>query len=157
MTHLGIHLSTETLQKAKQELNEDPATHHYAILAVREQCATRPDIQFTRTNDDFIIRFLRARKFDAEEAFKLLSRYFEVRQRKPSLFSNLSAEDINIRQALLGGFPGVLDSLDPFGRKILVLYVSSWEEWLFSSLHILRALLLSLEYLLEDENVQVIQ
>ena len=155
MTHIGANLTPETLHKACTELHEKADNRQTSIQAVRDLCITRPDIHFPRTDDDFIIRFLRAKKFDTNEAFKVLARYYEIRQQKPTLFGSLTAEDNNIRQALLGGFPGVLESLDPFGRKVLLFFVANWEEWLFSYMHILRALLLSLEYMLEDENNQV--
>ncbi|XP_038052128.1 clavesin-2-like [Patiria miniata] len=149
------NLSQETWHKAKHELNEDLSTLDASIQAVRDLVITRPDVRFLRTDNEFIVRFLRAKKFDTFEAFKVLARYFEIRRKKAPLLANISAEDANIREALLGGFPAVLENLDPFGRRIVVFFVANWEEWLFSYLHILQALVLSLEFMLEDEETQV--
>lgn len=63
MTHLQAGLSPETLEKARLELNENPDTLHQDIQEVRDMVITRPDIGFLRTDDAFILRFLRARKF----------------------------------------------------------------------------------------------
>ena len=80
MTHLQAGLSPETLEKAKVELKENPETLHQDIQEVRDMIITRPDIGFLRTDDAFILRFLRARKFNHFEAFRLLPQYFEYRQ-----------------------------------------------------------------------------
>ncbi|XP_071804672.1 clavesin-1-like [Asterias amurensis] len=151
----SLNLSPETWQKAQHELNEDLSTVDASIQDVKDLIITRPDIRFLRTDNKFILRFLRAKKFDSSEAFKVMARYFDIRQKKPCFLGNISAENTNIQQALLGGFPGVLSKLDPFGRRILVIFVASWEEWLFSYLHILQALVLSLEFMLEDEETQI--
>lgn len=49
---------------------------------------TRPDIGFLRTDDDFILRFLRARKFDQVETFRLLAQYFQFRQQNLGIFQS---------------------------------------------------------------------
>ena len=49
---------------------------------------TRPDIGFLRTDDDFILRFLRARKFDQAETFRLLAQYFQFRQQNLDMFQS---------------------------------------------------------------------
>ena len=49
---------------------------------------TRPDIGFLRTDDDFILRFLRARKFDQADTFRLLAQYFQFRQQNLDMFQS---------------------------------------------------------------------
>lgn len=57
-------------------------------LEVRDMIVTRPDIGFLRTDDDFILRFLRARKFDQVETFRLLAQYFQFRQQNLDIFQS---------------------------------------------------------------------
>ncbi|MEE6475575.1 hypothetical protein FKM82_010803 [Ascaphus truei] len=116
---------------------------------------TRPDIGFLRTDDAFILRFLRARKFNHFEAFRLLAQYFEYRQQNLDMFKNFKATDPGIKQGLKDGFPGVLSNLDHFGRKILVLFAANWDQSRYTLVDILRAILLSLEAMIEDPELQV--
>ncbi|KAA8582887.1 hypothetical protein FQN60_015433, partial [Etheostoma spectabile] len=155
MTHLQTGLSPETLEKAKLELKENPETLHQDIQEVRDMIITRPDIGFLRTDDAFILRFLRARKFNHFEAFRLLAQYFEYRQQNLDMFKNLKATDPGIKQALKDGFPGVLSNLDKYGRKILVLFAANWDQSRYTFVDILRAILLSLESMIEDPELQV--
>ncbi|XDV41413.1 hypothetical protein PO909_010291 [Leuciscus waleckii] len=142
MTHLQAGLSPETLEKAKVELKENPDTLHQDIQEVRDMIITRPDIGFLRTDDAFILRFLRAQ-------------YFEYRQQNLDMFKNLKATDPGIKQALKDGFPGVLSNLDRYGRKILVLFAANWDQSRYTFVDILRAILLSLEAMIEDPELQV--
>ncbi|XP_075453292.1 clavesin-2 isoform X2 [Ascaphus truei] len=155
MTHLQAGLSPETLEKARLELNENPDTLHQDIQEVRDMVITRPDIGFLRTDDAFILRFLRARKFNHFEAFRLLAQYFEYRQQNLDMFKNFKATDPGIKQGLKDGFPGVLSNLDHFGRKILVLFAANWDQSRYTLVDILRAILLSLEAMIEDPELQV--
>lgn len=113
MTHLHAGLSSDSTEKARVELNENPDTLHQDIQQVlgswgglvldqdgkdvlspsvspeiRDMIVTRPDIGFLRTDDDFILRFLRARKFEQAETFRLLAQYFQFRQQNLDMFQS---------------------------------------------------------------------
>lgn len=103
----------------------------------------------------FILRFLRARKFDVSEAFKLYTRYFEYRQENSNLFRKFQAAEPSIKEALFDGLPGVLPHHDHFGRKILVLYSANWDNTRYGLAAIYRAILLTLEKLIDDEETQI--
>uniref|UniRef100_H3AJX8 Clavesin 1 n=1 Tax=Latimeria chalumnae TaxID=7897 RepID=H3AJX8_LATCH len=128
MTHLQAGLSPETIEKGRLELNENPDTLHQDIQQVRDMIITRPDIGFLRTDDAFILRFLRARKFNQIETFKLLAQYFLYRQQNLDMFKSFKADDTGIKRALMDGFPGVLKSPDQQGRKVLVLFAANWDQ-----------------------------
>nr|XP_046226672.1 clavesin-1-like [Scatophagus argus]XP_046226673.1 clavesin-1-like [Scatophagus argus] len=155
MTHLHAGLSSETTEKARLELNENPDTLHQDIQQVRDMIVTRPDIGFLRTDDDFILRFLRARKFDQMETFRLLAQYFQFRQQNLDMFQSFKVDDPGIKRALMDGFPGVLETPDQHGRKILILFASNWDQSRNSFTDILRAILLSLEVLIENPELQI--
>ncbi|KAL1006425.1 hypothetical protein UPYG_G00072200 [Umbra pygmaea] len=155
MTHLQAGLSSETTEKARLELNENPDTLHADIQQVRDMIVTRPDVGFLRTDDDFILRFLRARKFNQAETFRLLAQYFQFRQQNLDMFQSFKVDDPGIKRALMDGFPGVLETPDQHGRKILILFASNWDQSRNSFTDILRAILLSLEVLIENPELQI--
>ena len=103
----------------------------------------------------FILRFLRARKFDRFESFKLYARYFEYRQKNLNLFKKFYATEPCIKTALCDGFPCVLPDQDSCGRTVLVLFTANWDMHAYGLGSIYRALLLSLEKLITSEEVQV--
>ncbi|GCC34226.1 hypothetical protein chiPu_0012699 [Chiloscyllium punctatum] len=128
MTHLQSGLSAEIIEKSRLELNENHEALQQDIQRVRDLIITRPDIGFLRTDDAFILRFLRARKFNHFEAFKLLAQYFQYRQQNLDMFKNFKPDDPGIKRALRDGFPGVLSQPDHCGRKILALFAANWDQ-----------------------------
>ncbi|KAG1677098.1 Clavesin-2 [Nymphon striatum] len=148
-------VSQTSLNKAKNELNEVPDMRKSCIEAMRNLIPSRPDIKFLRSDESFILRFLRARKFDIQEAFALYGRYFEFRQLNPKLFHCFNAAESDIKQALLDGFPGMLPTCDENGRQVMVIYPANWDHERYTLISIYRAILLSLEKQIEKEDVQI--
>lgn len=103
-----------------------------------------------RDDDEFLLRFLFARDFIVADAFKLLVNYHSFKQRNANILSKISALDESIQLALRDGFPTIIPQRDRQGRKILVLFASNWNPATYSLITVFRALLLSLEKLLED-------
>ena len=101
------------------------------------------------------MRFLRARKHNVYEAFKLYAQYFEYRIHNENLFKKFQAAEPGIKAALLDGFPGVLDQSDHYGRRILVLFSANWDNRCYGLASIYRAIVLTLEKLIEDEETQI--
>lgn len=155
MANLGWALTEQTQAKAKTELNEVPEERLNAIQEMRNLIATRPDVCILRSDDAFILRFLRARKFNVNQAFLLFIQYFQYRQKNSTIFKSFQASEHGVKQALLDGFPGVLPRCDHYGRHILVIFTANWDHWRYALVSIYRAILLSLERLLEDEDTQV--
>jgi CRAL/TRIO, N-terminal domain len=69
---------------------------------------------FLCTEDEFLLRFLNARKFKIEASFNLLVNYYLYRQRQRHLFIGLNVQDPLIKRALFDGIPGVLPQVDIF-------------------------------------------
>lgn len=126
-----------------------------ALLAIRALIPSRPDIEFSRDDDDFLLRFLHARKMNVQESFQLLINYLSYRQRNRHLFIHLNAQDESIQQALKDGFPGVLQQRDRKGRCVLVIFTAHWDHCSYSLIAVYRALLLTLEKLLEVKQNQL--
>lgn len=152
---IGWALTEQTQAKAKSELNEVPERRSICIKELKLLIPSRPDICFLRKDDAFLLRFLRARKFDVTCAFNLYCQYFQYRQKNRTIFKTFQASEIGIKQALLDGFPGVLPQPDHYGRRILIIFTSNWDHWRYGLVSIYRAIILSLERLLEEEDTQV--
>ena len=94
---------------------------------------------FLRTDTAFIVRFLRARKFDPSAAFRLYARYFEYRAHHGALFRAFRATEPRLKAALLDGFPCVIGPPGGVGgaaggdgdgttTTIIVLFASNWDQ-----------------------------
>ncbi|OBS72842.1 hypothetical protein A6R68_12591, partial [Neotoma lepida] len=153
-------LPRHTLQKAKDELNEKEETREEAVRELKElvqaQAASGEELALAvaervQTKDSaFLLRFIRARKFDVGRAYELLKGYVNFRLQYPELFDSLSMEAV--RCTIEAGYPGVLSSRDKYGRVVMLFNIENWhcEEVTFD-----EAYCFILEKLLENEETQI--
>ncbi|XP_065375359.1 alpha-tocopherol transfer protein isoform X2 [Macaca fascicularis] len=78
--------------------------------------------------DSFLLRFLRARDFDLDLAWRLLQNYYKWRAECPEISADLHPR--SIIGLLKAGYHGVLRSRDPTGSKVLIYRIDSyaWEQ-----------------------------
>ncbi|RXG73017.1 Clavesin-2, partial [Armadillidium vulgare] len=109
---------------------------------------------FFRTDNEFLGRFLKARKYRVEEAFQVLCKYFTFRHQSRDLCIGLNASSPKVQAALIDGTVGVLPENDPCGRPILLLLASNWNNSKYDVRTIYQAVLITLEHLVENPEVQ---
>ena len=69
------------------------------------------------TDDAFLLRFLRARKFDYERAYQLLVNYYTIRAENPGIFKDLKPS--TIKHVLDDGVVTVLPKQNKDGQTVL--------------------------------------
>jgi len=138
---------------AQKELNETIDTRSLDIEALRDKIKLRPDILINRDDDEFLIRFLRARKYNKDKAFELLCNYCQFRRKHQTFFKSLKVSCL--RPVFEDGLPMVSPVRDQYGRSVIFLFSGNWNTSLYTFEDILRALLLTVEYLIESERTQL--
>lgn len=69
--------------------------------------------------DEYITRFLLARKYRTEQAAALIAAYQAQITHRQDIFGNLTARDPALQRALRAGIPGVLPARDRYERYSL--------------------------------------
>lgn len=110
-------LSEELVTKAREELQEKPEWRLRDVQALRDMVHKEYPHLSTALDDAFLLRFLRARKFDYDRALQLLLNYHGCRRSWPEVFTNLRPSAL--RHVLASGFLTVLPQPDPRGCPIL--------------------------------------
>jgi len=145
-------LSPESRSKAWEELNEktDSVTKNCRIL--RNLLQNEKDL-VCPSNDDFLLRFLRARKHNPEKAFKLLKQYYTMRRNHMELFKELCP--LALKPVLEKRLQYVIPIRDKEGRQIFVFRAGVWDAYSVSLDDIFRANYLYLEEMIASEETQV--
>ncbi|XP_015592333.1 clavesin-1 [Cephus cinctus] len=119
-------ISPETRAIAEKELRETPENVKNGIEALRKLIEEDPSIYY-RTNDEFLIIFLRPCKFYAQSAYELLKRIAEFKEKNAALIDNLMPSDE--KQSLLeNNVVNVLKNRDHKGRRVLIVNVGkTWD------------------------------
>lgn len=155
MTRYKCNLSPDLIEKANQELNEpkDDAERWQAIDRLKERYDTAKYGRLLRDDDGFILKFLRAKKFNQEKALTVLQNYHSIRREMPKVFDKVN--NPTTLQSIVK--KGVLIMLD--GRATDGSSLSVYRPGLLGKQHNLYDLMaycvISLEKLLEDEANQV--
>ena len=112
-------LTEELVARAREELQEKPEWRLRDVQALRDMVRKEcPDLR-TSLEDAFLLRFLRARKFDYDRALQLLINYHSCRRSWPEVFNDLRPSAV--REVLASGFLTVLPHTDPRGCPVLCL------------------------------------
>ena len=72
----------------------------------------------SRLDDEFLIRFLRAKKFDGERAFQCLLNHYQTRQDDPEIFENYLPS--RVKPVLEQGIHAPQKLHDDQGRQIFI-------------------------------------
>ncbi|XP_029467702.1 alpha-tocopherol transfer protein-like isoform X4 [Rhinatrema bivittatum] len=146
-------LTPELIIKAREELQEKPEWRLRDVQALRDMIwKDYPNLR-TRVDDTFLLRFLRARKFDYDRALQLLVKYHGCRRDWPEVFNNLKPSAI--KAVLDSGFLTVLPLSDTNGQRVVCIRPGRWIPSNYPITENIRAIYLTLEKLIQSEETQV--
>lgn len=149
------HASSALARSIYQEdAKFDKRDKKLAIKTVRAILREMPDVDLKHCTDEYITRFLLARKYRTEQAAALIAAYQAQIAHRQDIFGNLTARDPALQRALRAGIPGVLPGRDRKGRCILVILASQWDPIAVPALSVQRAIFLVLEILIQDPRNQ---
>ncbi len=154
-------LSGATLEKAQRELNEDPDKRLEAITQLKdsiEQWTPSVDDQyeqnliFARKEDEFLLRFLRAKKFDVDRSLQLYVNYYKYRSKYAHILGEMSVS--SARGMLTEGGLCVLPPRN--GPRVIIIRVQCFDFDIIVPGDLLKSLLLVFDRILDiDEEAQV--
>ncbi|XP_048214630.1 alpha-tocopherol transfer protein [Perognathus longimembris pacificus] len=102
--------------------------------------------------DAFLLRFLRARDFDLELAWRLLKNYFKWRAECPEISADLRPR--SILGLLKAGYHGVLRSRDLSGSRVLIYRIAYWDPKVFTAYDVFRVSLITSELIVQEVDTQ---
>ncbi|KAJ6649904.1 Clavesin-1 [Pseudolycoriella hygida] len=147
---------------------EDPDLTCNYLEELRNVIFERGDFQPHRTDDEFLIKFLRARFFKVENAYKLLQRYQEFRESNQELYFNV--DPFSLTHLGENDIVSVTPYHDQNGRRMMFYKVGNWKPSKVPITDLFKAALLLLEMgslepqaqvtlsvdLLKDKNIEIV-
>ncbi|XP_059145950.1 alpha-tocopherol transfer protein-like [Physella acuta] len=145
-------LDEQALRVAMEELNEDPSTRHIEVKTLRQRLEKYPGLR-ARTDTVFLLRFLRARKFDQELTFQLILNYYTTRRDDREVFKDL--KPICVRHVFESGYTTPLGIRDRKGASVVLEKPGKWDYSRFSELDLIKADCITIRKITEEETTQV--
>jgi len=151
----GRALTPQALERARVDLNEDPQSREKALLELRTWISRNRQILTCREDSNFLLRFLRMKKFKQPEAQAVLLKYLKMRQQEPHYFHRLDIRDPAIDDLVSRGYMFVLPERDTLGRRVVISRGARVDPSRHTPDQVIRTNLMTFETLLEDEENQV--
>nr|CAD7400910.1 unnamed protein product [Timema cristinae] len=146
------HLSAEWIQRASEELNEKPEKVHDDINTLRSMIVAETNLHVP-ADDAFLLRFLRARKFNCTKAFHMLQRYYVMKLRCPELFKIPRPSEK--KYILEMQAQNMLEDRDGFGRRVYIFRVEKCDAANVSIEDVFRTNVLALEQVVDEPETQI--
>ena len=153
-------LDAEFKKKAENELKETDKERIGSVRALREWAIQRQDWLKTPLDTEYLLRFLRVRKFSQLAARKTLENFWTSRTKYPEWFSNVDMCDPDIQEIIGTGYCLVCPGTDKDGCRLVFFERTEhldvdWAIKKFGVNKIFKAMVGLSDWLLMDPNVQV--
>ncbi|XP_025834681.1 clavesin-2-like isoform X2 [Agrilus planipennis] len=150
----GIPLPEEVRKAALEELREDENIKQQSLDQMKEWINKHPNIKRCRTDNKFLLRFLRTKKFSVPLACEMLERYLIIRQLYPDWFKNLDYEDKDLKEIIDNGYiVPLVDRID--GKLVIFSAADKFDPYKYTAAHMIRVHSLVSEALMDDELNQI--
>lgn len=149
-----ITIPTEVQEYAEIHLGENEEMIQKSIQELQDIIEERDEIMPHRIDDDFLLRFLRARNYKLEPAYRLLVNYCQFRENNPTYYQNVDPLSL--------GFIGDADVLSvlPYreqnGRRIMIFRLGKWNTSDYSIDELFKATLAILELGILEPRAQIL-
>jgi len=148
----GGGLSKEWRDRAELELQEKAEWRKRDIQALRDLVEKEENFKCD-TSDGFLIRFLRAKKYDYEAAFKMLQRYLGIRARSPGNFEKCLPS--RVEKILDCNLQNVLPHRDLMARRVFIFRAGMWDTSITSPQDIFAGNFMCLEVMGLEPRTQI--
>ncbi|KAK9500834.1 hypothetical protein O3M35_002022 [Rhynocoris fuscipes] len=149
-------LSEEAVKIARIELREDDLTKQQAFNQMIDWIKKNPDLKDCRTDSNFILRFLRVKKFSILMAQRMILKYLNLRQTFPNFLMNLDYLQTPVLELIDKGYLFPSPVRDKHGRRVIIGSAASFDPHKYTCEDMARVHMLTYEVLLEEEESQVL-
>ncbi|XP_065367111.1 alpha-tocopherol transfer protein-like [Calliphora vicina] len=145
------------LQKvAIEELNEDPSRIENDLQTLKTWIDQQPHLR-ARTDDQFLLAFLRGCKYSLEKAKSKIDKYYMLRSKFPELFALRDLDDDKIKEIIRIGFGVVLPTpLNETGPRIMLVRNGIYDPNKYDFLDIMRVAQAYNEIIMWEDDVAII-
>lgn len=95
-------ISPELEEKCRTELNEVPSRIPEDLAALKQWLAKQPHLN-PRTDDQFLVGFLRGCKYSLEKTKEKLDSFYTVKTAIPEFFENRDPKDAKLQEYMMLG------------------------------------------------------
>lgn len=143
-------LPAELRQIAEQELGETESRRQEALEKLTHLLQDEADLH-ARTDPEFLLRFIRVRKYDVDAALITIRKYYKSRAAFATTFRGLTPASVNPDAK---NFYILMPERDRHGRLIMLMRIGAWDPNLLSYHDLQHAGMMCLDHTAADPSTQ---
>ncbi|XP_072931320.1 alpha-tocopherol transfer protein-like [Epargyreus clarus] len=148
-------LSAETQTIAEVELRETENSRSQALEALRNWLEQNPKFLAVRMDANYLLRYLRTKKFSVPMAQEAIERYILLRQSWGIAFNQLDYKLPVMMELIDLGYIFVSPFKDKAGRRVVIYRPGVFDPYKYTNQDMCRVMAICYETLMEDEETQV--
>ncbi|GLV32188.1 Cellular retinaldehyde binding protein [Carabus blaptoides fortunei] len=149
-------LRESVAEVARKELREDIIIRETCLQQFRDWIRQNRDIENCIMDDNFLLRFLRTKKYSLPMAQQMLLKYLNLRRTFKNFFHDLDYLNPNINQVINSGYLFTSPFRDSNGRRVTIACGGNFDPYKFTSADMTRVHAITYETLMNDEENQVL-
>nr|CAD7256365.1 unnamed protein product [Timema shepardi] len=106
-------------------------------------------------NTNFLLRFLRVKKFSLPMAQQMLLKYLNLRQTFSHMLQNLDVLSSPVHELISSGYIVVSPKRDKHGRRVIITTAGRFDPYKFKNVDMAKAHMITYEACLDDEQTQI--
>lgn len=115
-----LELSDFALKTARKELREDRSARNQCLEQLLNWLNKNEDVENIRTDDRFLLRFLRAKKFSVPMTQQIILKYLNLKRVFPQMTTNLDFKNKSVHEIMTNGYLTVSPVRDQHGRRVII-------------------------------------
>ncbi|XP_076764326.1 alpha-tocopherol transfer protein isoform X2 [Xylocopa sonorina] len=146
--------SPEVMEYARRELGETDEVKCSTLQELRDMIYERGECLPHRTDDDFLIRFLRAKSFSVNRAHRMIVNYYNFKEEHPEIH-----QDVNPMEMKHIGDDDVMTVpayRTQCGRRMMIYRLGNWDPRKYSVEEIFKATVIVLELGILEPRAQIL-
>ncbi|GFT01358.1 leucine--tRNA ligase [Trichonephila clavipes] len=133
------------------DLNETEELRNRCLDELREWAISQPHFVNCRIDNNFLLRFLRMRKYRVDLAQQVLDKYLTVKTKYPMPYQKLDIRKPSLRDLISKGYVFPLPERDKDGRVVLFCMAKALDASRHKQSDVFRSFILTYEVLMECE------
>ncbi|KAK9880856.1 hypothetical protein WA026_013181 [Henosepilachna vigintioctopunctata] len=146
----------EKLQAAKDQIGENDKIVKQCLEQLREWIRQNEDIENLFIDDNYLLRFLRTKKFSLFMTQQMILKYLNFRKKFFHYIDSLDFEEEKANALINTGFIFASPIRDNEGRRVIIYNVGKFDMDRFINVDMARALAITYEAVIEDEETQIL-
>ncbi|XP_050309795.1 alpha-tocopherol transfer protein-like [Anthonomus grandis grandis] len=148
-------LSGEFAERAKTELLETPERLNEGLEKFRELIQDETGLSLPLNDDKFLLKFLRPFKCDAEQAFKMMKKFYKFKVKYPK-YGGLNVTPEGVRHVFDSEVFTILPTRSSTGGRIMIINAGSkWKPKEVTLEDMFRSIMVSIEIAMMEPKTQV--